>query len=207
MVVSDDNATSRWGAVYCETCKADKKVVRVEMLSDTKKLKTLECGHQLPPQETIVMNEYMNISEGTAWVILKDPVAEVRKAIDDNDYFKTVTYACSVLEYCGQQILIWHTKNIGKPLSIEEVHNWKLHAVIEKLLKYNIITDPDAAKLHCIRGLRNEFVHEDYSIKLSSKMAHKISVHHDDIINYTAKLKAVYDELAAKAEAAAAVAD
>ncbi len=61
--------------------------------------------------------------------------------------------------------------------------------MIEKLLECEKITDSDAAKLHCIRGLKNEFVHEDYSIKLTSKMAQKIDAHNEDIINYTAKLK------------------
>jgi len=150
--------------------------------------------------------EKMSISEDTSWVILKNPVEEVRKA-EDNDYFKTVTYACSVFEYCGQQILFWHSKNKGDPLPIDKVRGWSLHKIIETLLKRRIITDLEAAKLHCIRGLRNEFIHEDYSIKLTSKMAQKIDVHTDDIIEHTAKLKAVYDELAAKAEAGAATTD
>jgi hypothetical protein len=103
--------------------------------------------------------------------------------------------------------LIWHTKNIGKPIPVNVVHNWKLHDVIEKLLEYEKITNSDAVKRHSIRGLRKEFVHEDYSIKLTSRIAQKIDAHNDDIIDYTAKLKAVYGELAAKAEAGAAVSD
>jgi uncharacterized protein YutE (UPF0331/DUF86 family) len=81
------------------------------------------------------------------------------------------------------------------------------YTIIETLLRRKIIADPDAAKLHCIRGLRNEFVHKDFSIKLTSQMAQKIDVHNVDIINYTTKLKGKYDELAAKAEAGATVAD
>jgi hypothetical protein len=38
-------------------------------------------------------------------------------------------------------------------------------------------------------------------------MAQKIDAHLDDIINCTAKIKAVYDELAPKAEAGASVTD
>jgi hypothetical protein len=191
---------------HCGACKADKEVINIENKSQTEKLMTLECGHKIT-ERLLIINENLDISEDTAWVILKNPVEEVRKAINDRDYFKTVTYACSMLEYCGQQILIWHSKNKSDPLPIEEVRGWSLHKIIEMLLKRRIITDSEAAKLHCIRGLRNEFVHEDYSIKLTSKMAQKIDVHNDDIIEHTAKLKAVYDELATKAEAGAAVAD
>jgi hypothetical protein len=48
-----------------------------------------------------VVNEKMFIFEDTSWVILKNPLTEIRKAVNDKDYFKTVTYACSVFEYCG----------------------------------------------------------------------------------------------------------
>ncbi len=191
---------------YCGICKADKEVIGVENISQIEKLIRLECGHKIT-ERLLLVNENLDISEDFSWVILKNAVEEVRKAIKDRDYFKTVTYACSVLEYCGQQILIWYTKNIGNPLPVNVVCDWKLHKVIEKLLECEIITDSDAAKLHCIRGLGNEFVHEDYSLKLTSRIAQKIDAHNEDIINYTAKLKAVYDELAAKAEGGATVAD
>jgi hypothetical protein len=204
-MASDDNATRR-EVMYCDACKADREVLSVQRISADKQQITLECGHSFGKIVKFVI-EKMSISEDTAWVILKNPVEEVIKAIKDNDYFKTVTYACSVLEYCGQQILIWHTKNIGNPLPVDVVRDWKLFRVINELFKYEKITDSESAKLHCIRGLRNEFVHEDFSIKLTSTMAQKIKAHHDDIIKYTAKLKEVYDELAAKAEAGSAVAD
>jgi hypothetical protein len=44
-------------------------------------------------------------------------VAEIRKAVKDNDYFKTVAYACAVLDYCGKQILVWDSEKCGKALS------------------------------------------------------------------------------------------
>lgn len=185
---------------YCEDCKADRKVVKVEELPDGRKI-TLECGHQAV---NVVINENLYITENVEYVILKDPVAEVKRAVNEQDYFKTVTYAGSVLEYCGQMILLWNSKNTANPLTAEEVQDWKLKRVIDELLNRGIITATEATKLHSIRGLRNEFVHEDYSIKLTSKMAQKIDVHNEDIISYTARLKAIYDELAAKGKAVAA---
>ncbi|MDQ4050150.1 MAG: DUF4145 domain-containing protein [Thermoproteota archaeon] len=191
---------------YCGICKGDKEVINVENISEIERLMTLACEHKITEQ-LLLVNEKMNISEDTASVILKNPVEEVRIAINDKDYFKTVTYACSVLEYCGQQILIWDSRNKGDPLPIDQVCGWSLHTIIETLFKRKIITDADAAILHSIRGLRNDFIHEDYSIRLTSRVLQKIDSHNDDMINYTATLKAVYDELAAKAEAGAAVTD
>lgn len=208
MTTSDDNATKRREVMYCEACKADREILSVQRISADKEQITLECGHSFGKMVKSEI-EKMSISEDTSWVILKNPVEEVRKAINDKDYFKTVTYTCSVFEYCGQEILIWDSKmkKDKEPPTREEVSEWPLHRIIEQLFRRKIITDSEAAKLHCIRGLRNEFVHEDYSIKLTSKMAQKINVHNEDIINYISKLKGKYDELAAKGGAAAAKTD
>jgi hypothetical protein len=65
-------------------------------------------------------------------VILKDPVAEIKKAVNDKDYFKTVAYACAVLDYCGKQILVWHSEKSGKLLS-GNVAEWSLKRVINEL--------------------------------------------------------------------------
>ena len=68
---------------YCDSCKAYKGVVKVEKLSDKKQF-TLECGHPYG-EIVVVINETMNIMEKSDYVILKDPVAEIRKAITDSD--------------------------------------------------------------------------------------------------------------------------
>jgi hypothetical protein len=52
----------------------------------------------------------VGISEDAFWVISKNPVDEIRKAIEAKDYFKTVTYTCTISEYSGLQILIWDSK-------------------------------------------------------------------------------------------------
>ena len=144
----------------------------------------------------MVVNETIGISENTSWVILKDPVAEVKRAINEQDYFKTVTYTCSVLEYCGQQILLWNSKNTGNPLTAKEVQDWKLFRVINELLSRILITDTDAKKLHSIRELRNEFVHEDISIKITSAIAEKVNALNNDIIYYVGYMKGKYDSMA-----------
>jgi hypothetical protein len=69
----------------------------------------------------LIVNEKMEISENFDWRILKNPVEEIRKAVKDNDYFKIVAYACSIFEYCGKQILVWHSRKASKPLSPQNV--------------------------------------------------------------------------------------
>jgi hypothetical protein len=78
---------------------------------------TLVCGHNFGKIVKVAKTDRVGISDKASWLILKDPVAEIRKAVKDNDYFKTVAYACAVLDYCGKQILVWDSEKCGKALS------------------------------------------------------------------------------------------
>jgi hypothetical protein len=166
------------------------------MLSTDKQQITLECGHTFGRIFKSQMDK-IQISDNASWIILKNPVEEVRKAINDKDYFNTVTYACSVFEYCGQQILIWHTKNTVNPLTAKKVKDWKLQRVINELHNRKLITDTEANKLHSIRDLRNDFVHEDLSIKITSTIVKKVNALNDDIIYHVGYMKEKYDKSAA----------
>jgi hypothetical protein len=181
--------------IYCETCKTDKEVLSTERVSDNKQNKTLDCGHKWGKIVKVV-NEKINITEKASWVILKDPVAEVRKAVNDKDYFKTVTYACSVLEYTGQMILLWHSKNTPKPLTDKEVQEWKLDRVTKELRKCGLITDTDVMKIDSIRKLRTKFIHENLSIRITSEIAEQVDALNDDIIYYVGHMKDKYDKSA-----------
>jgi NACalpha-BTF3-like transcription factor len=191
---------------YCDKCKAEREVLRsVEDPSDKdRKFITLVCGHTIRKMVKVANMDKVVISDKASWLILKDPVAEIQKAVNDKDYFKTVAYACAIFEYCGLQNLVWHSKKTGNPLIMKKKKNkkkkekkkdeWTLSRIIDELFNREIITDTDATKLHCIRHLRNSFVHEDYSFKLSSGIAEKVNASIEDIINYTALLKAEYDK-------------
>jgi hypothetical protein len=48
--------------------------------------------------------------------------------------------------------------------------------------------------MHSIRKLRNSFVHQEYSLKLSPEIVQKVNASIEDIINYTKLLKAEYDK-------------
>ena len=97
----------------CNECKADKQVRNIKSISDDKQETTLEWGHTFEitiKNTALVVDEKVGISEDAFWVISKNPVDEIRKAIEAKDYFKTVTYTCTISEYSGLQILIWDSK-------------------------------------------------------------------------------------------------
>ena len=64
-----------------------------------------------------------------------------------------------------------------------------------------IITDDDATNMHCIRQLRNNFLHRDSLFKLTSRIVEKVNALNNDIIYYVGYLKGKYDKLAATASA------
>lgn len=178
---------------YCGTCKADREVDSVEELSDGKKF-TLECGHT-QRMRIFIVNEEMQISENFSWVEQKNPVEEIIKAVKANDYSKTLTLACSVFEHYGKQILVWHSKKTSNPLSPQNVAKLDLFSVIYQLFSCEILKDMNVkSKMHSIRCLRNSFIHEGYSLKLSSDIAQQVDVSTQDIINCTALLKAEHDK-------------
>jgi hypothetical protein len=201
---------------HCVICDADKKVIKVEKLPDRKQF-TLECGH---PYGEIVMvvNDTMTITEEIEDSIIgKDPEAEIRKAIENNDYSKIVITACSAFEDYGKKILVRHlNENLNKTVLIaldfrnnknllklnhETAQNKNklkdLHVIIDALALCEIITDDDATKMHCIRQLRNNFLHRGSLFKLSFRIIEKVNALNDDIIYYVKYLKDKYDKSAA----------
>lgn len=171
------------------------------------------CGHT---GREIVMSvtENLSISENAEYELGKDPVAEIRKAIENNDYSKIVILACSAFEKYGKEILVWHLKeNPNKTvIIILDTKNKKnllklnhenasnklkdLHVVIDALALCEIVTDDDATKMHCIRQLRNNFLHRGSLFKLSSRIVKKINALNDDIIYYIGFIKGKYDTMA-----------
>jgi hypothetical protein len=213
-VPSDDDTTKGWRVVVlpCQECGgANRQVVRSEKLTDTKKLKILECGHETP-METIVVNDVLNLIEKFNSVLGKNPVADIEKALNNNEFYTALGLACTVFEHHGKELLAWYMKNSKKTVIIpvwdkkkknnhnvtlttsEDAYKLKLHVVIDALAICEIVSDDDATKMHCIRQLRNEFLHGDSALKLTSEMTEKVYARKHDIIDYSAAVKHKYDE-------------
>jgi hypothetical protein len=140
-----------------------------------------------------VTNEKVGISDSASWLILKDPVAEIKKAVKDNDYFKTVAYTCVVLDFCGKQILCWHSQKSGKSLS-GNVEEWSLKKVINVLYDRKILEDKSVKKkMQEIRELRNAFIHKHYSFDLTQEIVDKVNAYNEDIIYCVGLIKYKYD--------------
>ena len=143
-----------------------------------------------------VVNDSVGISENGEWTLLKDPLAEIQKAVNGKDYFKIVAYACSIFEFCGKQVLVWQSKKKGKkPLPMKTARNMKLETIIDVLSRRGIISETMEKKMHDIRKLRNSFIHKKYSLRLSSQKAKELITVTDDIIECNKFIKEEYEKI------------
>jgi hypothetical protein len=92
--------------------------------------------------------EDTNVSEHRpSFEIIKDPIGEVSRAKKDRDYFKAISYSCTVFEYYGKQILLWHFKNIGTPVGKKKLKDLSPHSIIDLLYNHRIIDETTYNKI------------------------------------------------------------
>lgn len=63
-----------------------------------------------------ILEPTVQVSDIVSYTIIKDPIGELNRAQAEQDYFKAISYSCTVFEYYGKQILVWHFKKNSTPL-------------------------------------------------------------------------------------------
>jgi hypothetical protein len=129
------------------------------------------------------VNEKVEISDNASWLIIKDPIEEVKKAEKDSDYFKIITYSCAVFEYYGKQILVWQSKKAANLISTNQVRKLRLEQVIDELSSRSITNANVKTKMHSIRNLRNSFIHNEYSVRISPQIYKQVITSVQDAID------------------------
>ncbi len=134
------------------------------------------CGHisKIVKRQKKQLGEVIRVSDSPSWSIIKDPINELTRAEEDGDYFKLVSYACTVFEYYGKQILLWHFKKNNTPVDKDKIKSITLHCTIVMLYTNNLIDEPTYSKMMKVKELRNDFIHHDYSITYSSEFLVKM---------------------------------
>jgi hypothetical protein len=69
-----------------------------------------------------------------------------------------------------------------------------LEQVIIQLFSNGIIDETTKTKMDNIKTMRNSFIHDEYSVKLPSKIVRQVIASARDIINCTALIKSEYDK-------------
>jgi hypothetical protein len=180
----------------CGTCKISRRVIGTRVSPENDRILILECRHEVKQLKKVV-NDNVGISERTNWTILRDPVAEIEKVVKEKDYFKIVAYSCAIFDFCGEQLLYWESKKLGKKAFSKTIlENMNLEKIIDAIFECQIMTDTKMQeKMHIIRKLRNDFIHDEYSLKLKSEIANKVDDAIDDVINCIKVLKEKYDKM------------
>jgi hypothetical protein len=130
---------------YCEICNANREVLRsVEDPSDKdRKLITLVCGHTFGKIVKAV-NEKVGISENVSWLILKNPVAEIKRAVRNPAYedlcISSITSSnagANITHYIFFFILLYSLTLFYSCGEIQDI------ATLDKRINYSIIL-PDS---------------------------------------------------------------
>jgi hypothetical protein len=162
--------TSGTNTVYASAnwnkSEIDKKLEQIRNIANVKNV-SIDKENNFTPIN--IVENTIKISNHVSWDIVKDPINEINRAKDDGDYFKAITYSCTVFEYYGKQILLRHFKNAKTPVSKCQLKHLNLESVIIMLYTHNIIKETIYIKILEVKGLRNKFIHHDRAVKFSSQ--------------------------------------
>lgn len=145
---------------------------------------------------TRLIPETLTLSENVSFVAIKDPVGEINRAQSEQDYFKAISYSCSVFEYYGKQILLWYFKKNDTPVDVDRVGRFTLEYTILMLYTHKIIDGSTKIKIFQVTKMRRKFIHEDYSIRLSSEQIEEAKKITPVALESVKSLKAIYNNMA-----------
>ena len=152
--------SARWNeSETVEKIRQIQKIEHVIGIRDIKRTRHVTRG----------LKENVPLSESAVWNVVKNPINEISKAKEDRDYFKAMTYSCAVFEYYGKQILVWHFNDIKRPIGKSKLERMSLNPVIMMLYTHEIINESVYNDMIQVKELRNKFIHEDRSVKISSE--------------------------------------
>lgn len=160
--------------VRCEKCDKTIEITNTEHFKDYD-IDYLACGHN-SKKITRTFVDNVSVSDSFSWTIIKEPLNELVRAEKDADYYKLLSYACTIFEYYGKQILIWHFKKNDTPISKDRIKYLTLEAVIIMLYTNKLIDQSIHTKIIQVKELRNDFIHEDYSFTYSMEDAKKMKL-------------------------------
>ena len=129
--------------LFCPACGQTRNVSRIENNTEVRKI-YLGCRHALV---IVNKNDQVNLSENPIEITIKDPIKELENALNEPDYFKAITYACTIFEHHGKQVLVWYFRSNGTPVDKEKIDYMELANIIVMLYTHNIIDDSIKVKI------------------------------------------------------------
>ena len=135
------------------------------------------------------------ISERLSASILKDPIKEIKNAQDERDYFKALSYSCTIFEYYGIRILRQHFHRNGTPVKPKKLEHLNLMSIIIMLYTNKIIKEGAYSDMFKVRDLRNRFVHNDYSIAIPTDILNEAEGCTVQALECVSLLKHKYDNM------------
>jgi hypothetical protein len=86
-------------------------------------------------------NDQVSLSENPIEITINDLIKELKNALNGPGYFKPITYACTIFEHYGKQVLVWYFRSNGTPIDKEKIDYMELANIIVMLYTHKIIDD------------------------------------------------------------------
>jgi hypothetical protein len=192
-MAENDGGTADLGEEFCEECNVRRKVDSITNLDNDRKLKRLACGHEMT-QIIKISNDTVGITEQVLPFTIRDPIAEIKRAESERDYFKIVVYSCAVFEFYGRRLLVWNAEKTAHPLYEKDPDDMKLHGVIIELEKRGIIDGALKGKLERIKGLRTKFTHKNKAVVFEAQLGTEVMQSLPDVYDCLTFLKGEYEK-------------
>jgi hypothetical protein len=135
-------------------CNRDVDIIEVRPYTDYVET-ILSCGHTPKKYARSIIEPSIQVSDNVLYNIIKDPIGEISRARSEKDYFKAITYSCTVFEYYGKQVLVWYFAENNTPVSKDRLEGISLEPTIIMLYTHRIIDDHINGKILEVKKLRS----------------------------------------------------
>lgn len=138
---------------YCLNCGSQIKSTDTICPKCGKKLS--EVGRKI--QVTIADSIVISDSADTSFII--NPIPEIEKSLDEQDYFKAATFLAAILEYYGRLAINGKLETEDRSVDEKRIDRLSLEEVSVFLYGLKVIDQPCYSALIELNKLRNSLLH------------------------------------------------
>jgi len=155
---------------YCKNCGSEIKSTDTICPNCGKKLS--EVGRRIE----VILKENITISDSIKTSLIIDPVPEIEKSLEEQDYFRAATFLVSILEYYGKLIINEKFHGAGWDMDDECVEGFGFEYVCLFLNGMRVIDQPCFSVLIKLNKLRNRLIHIKDAIEFRRMCGHEAEV-------------------------------
>jgi uncharacterized OB-fold protein len=138
---------------YCQNCGSQIKPTDVICPKCGKKLS--EVGRRIE----VTIAESITLSDSVETSLIINPIPEIEKSLNEQDYFRAATFLAAVLEYYGRLAINAKLAAEGRNVDEKRVDRFSSEDVTIFIYGLKIIDQPSYSALIELNKLRNSLLH------------------------------------------------